>query len=205
MCVGSKDWLPKMINTWRRPCSAEAIADDRQALMPVEISDQDALRVEPWLALGLRSDLDEEARSEAQAAGLDALAARHRRLCDPVQARPYGPLESFDQEHMGISEPIERMKYYHATFIPTCRAVFLIASSRPTKKRRVLLVLTGNDDELKPGPPSLDDIPAVKTLCMRARNAVEVPLDTAVRFVAGLEAAEEDANEDLRRVNADRR
>lgn len=205
LCVASTDWLPSMMWIWRRLCSAEAIADDRQALMPVEIIGQDALDLESWLGLGLRSDLDTEARFEAQAAGLDVLIARHRRLCDLVHARAYGLPGPFDQEQMGRSLPIERMGYYHATFIPTCRAVFLDAPCALLKDRGVLLVLTGDDEQLKSGPPSLDDIPAAEILCVRAKNAVEVSLDTAVRFVAGLEAAEEDANEDLRRVNADRR
>lgn len=74
----------------------------------------------------------------------------------------------------------------------------MIAPDSLTRARTLLLVLTGDNDQLCSGAPTFDDIPASEIIGSRGQRAIEVTLKTAICFLGCVEAAETDANEKLR-------
>lgn len=183
--------------------------DDRMPFSFVNVPAEDSLRWQNCMGLGLTGKISAKNVPTVREAELERLAERNSRLCDLVRKRAHGPPGFYDEDMLQPVQPAngrlgDRIRWYHTTLFPTCRAVMVIATMMLTVHKTVLLVLTGDYEHLRSGPPTLADIPADEIVQAHSDAVVEVKVSTAVWYLACLDAAEEAANEELRSLNGKR-
>lgn len=166
--VDGGTWLPEVFDAWTGLCSADAIDDNRQAFACVKLTREESAEVRNWIGLCFASGVSEADKTKAQEAGLTSLISRHRRLCDLVSERAYGPSRPEDEGQLSDVLAPMRLAYYHPAFTATCRAVMIIAPNCQDSTRAVLLVLTGDTERLKSAPPSFDSNPMAQILKRRS-------------------------------------
>lgn len=192
-------WLKESWDEWKASCRGW---DGKLPFGVVSLDhvDYQYLHFEEWIGLGAKSSLalGEAERAILQERDIYALIRQHEQLCDQLSERVKGPLDPAEAKL--LQEERYRRINTHRVLSPVFRAVFILCGERQTKDRRVLVVLTGNNDHLKGPSPTFASIPQNEILARRSHNVVEVPITTAVRFLRHLDNEEEKANEVLRRT-----
>lgn len=200
--VGPPDWMGDIWEMWTRQCREHERYDARFVIAPVRLSRQDDARFDQWLGLGKEPDSVSES-------DMQQLISWHLRNCDLLQARANATVTDEDHKHMKSLAYDKRLSQKSqpllAPFTPTRRAVFMLGRDHMTQQRSVLLVLTGQDQDLKSGPATFDIIPRDKIISWRTDCMIEVLLETAICYLRKLERREEAVNGEFRGLNDARR
>ena len=193
-------WLNEAFDIWHKDVTAEM----DEGSLPFELVGVPSGEFS-HLAIWVRQGMDaQKAKNVTVQADLDGLLVRHRRLCNVVIERARGPPQEWDSTILDGWDG-SLLCSFHPTLIPTCRAVLLLGHGVWRGGRRVVLVLTGDNEQLASGAPSFDSISVALILSRPRDDMVEVSLQTAVEFLRGLKDREEAANKDLQRLSDMRR
>lgn len=204
--------FPLTVYTWVSEAWAEWIksaqdpdivkCDIKDPFNLVNVDQGLSISIITWLGqcLGVRRDLIKPIKAEGlQKDGLETLFQHHRRLCDLVDDQAHSPLFGLDTVLSVRKSPweIDQLRSINPVASPVCYAVLLMATERLHEKRRVLLILTGDNARMHT-TPTFESIPEPEIFARKGENIVEVSLDTAVRYLRYVDTAEEKMNDVLR-------
>lgn len=166
-------------------------------LVPVRLT-AETFQSSNWFGLGVENSTHPVGirKEEQHEAGLISLIAQHRQLRDHVHRRANGPRQSSD--HYDIHGLIRRQQNMHPVVSPVCRAVLVLATTKISNERRILLVLTGENEGLMGPVPTFDSICNEKIFARHGSAAVEVSISTAMHYIRSFDTEEEKFNHVLR-------
>ena len=201
--IQPEDWVRSVYDTWASTCERRERFDARFVFAPLHFSPQEEKRVRKWL--GLASG---DQPGFLHSRDLQRLIEWHIKHCDMLEATAARAVTHEEEEHvdsLGTSQGLAKLaKAHYSAITPTFRAVFAMGTNAMADTQHVLLVLTGHNEAMVSGPPTFDSI-ANEIVAWRSPGMVEVPLQTAVRYLRLLERREEAVNVAFRAKNDERR
>ncbi|KXS95177.1 hypothetical protein AC578_11153 [Pseudocercospora eumusae] len=203
-----RNWAEEAFSHWTEQSDPKEREDGRYVLGLMHSSRSVCEAMGRWIGLGGPATGGEDAIQQQE--GIKSLIEKHVQLCDLVQACIYKAAGSryhdeFPSGSDGLHHIDGEARYYHSALTPTARAVFMVTWCDIPKKRTVLLVLTGHNEDMRSGPATFTSLRESDIIAHRCSGVVEVRLETAIRYLHQLNALEERVNEDLKRTHAARR
>ena len=190
---------------WYKLSDRQDKQDARYSFEPHMFSIADTDKLNKWIGLGKTPQSPDQA-------DVNNLLGWHNALCDAVQRRisaayvPNNPAcRQLSLRHRArrSTEPWW-VEPQDSMLAPTFRAVLIIARSPMAPEMPVLLVLTGQNQEMSK-PPTFDTIPPEQIVARRSKDMVQVSLFTAIRYLHVLEKTEETANSTFRAKSEERK